>query len=57
MFNFSIKIFFLFSFWSVIIPEISFSQNIKIQSIIKLEESIPSECGIKALIDSEKKLK
>ena len=53
MLNFSIKIFFLFSFW-FIIPEISFSQNIKIQSIIKLEESIPSECGIKALIDSEK---
>ena len=54
MYNFSIKIFFLFLFWSVIIPEISLSQNIKIQSIIKLEESIPSECGIKALIDSEK---
>ena len=37
----------------LIIPEISLSQNIKIQSIIKLEESIPNECGIKMLIDSE----
>ena len=42
------------SFCFIIIPEISFSKNIKIQSIIKLEESIPSECGIKALIDNEK---
>lgn len=37
-----------------IIPHFLLSQNIKIQSIIALEESIPNECGLKMLVEKKK---
>ena len=36
------------------IPHTLLSQNIKIQSIIVLEESIPNECGLKMLVEEKK---
>ncbi len=35
----------------LILPYSTFSQNIKVHSIIKLENSIPEECGVKLLFE------
>jgi len=38
----------------LIIPQLLYSNNIKIHSIIKLEESIPNECGLRMVIEEDK---
>ena len=38
----------------MIIPQLLHSNNIKIHSIIKLEESIPSECGLRMVLEEDK---
>ena len=38
----------------MIIPQISLSHNIKVQSIISLEKSIPYECGLRIFLEDEK---
>ena len=38
----------------MIVPQLLHSNNIKIHSIIKLEESIPNECGLRMVMQDDK---